>query len=99
MLVVLPIQTDPGAVQALHPMASQQKAMWAKVEKDTKRGKRRWKMAELFADERCSEAILEFVRTTDVGRKSRWRRRRRRALSWGRNRSALGASASAGSAG
>ena len=32
----------------------------AKVEKDTKRGKRRWKMAELFADKRCSEAILEF---------------------------------------
>jgi len=48
---------------------AQQKAMWAKVEKDTKRGKRRWKMAELFADERCSEAILEFLRTTDVGRK------------------------------
>jgi len=24
---------------------------------------------ELFADERCSEAILEFLRTTDVGRK------------------------------
>ena len=25
--------------------------------------------AELFADVRCSEAILEFLRTTDVGRK------------------------------
>jgi len=25
-------------------------------------------MAELFADERCSEAILESLRTTDVGR-------------------------------
>ena len=43
--------------------------MWAKVEKDTKRGKRKWKTAELFADERCSEAILMFLRTTDVGRK------------------------------
>jgi len=42
--------------------------MWAKVEKDTKRGKRKWKMAELFVDERCGEAILEFLRTTDVGR-------------------------------
>jgi len=29
--------------------------MWAKVEKNTKR---KWKSAELFADERCSEAIL-----------------------------------------
>jgi len=36
--------------------------------KDTQRGKK-WKMAELFADERCSKAILEFLRTTDVGRK------------------------------
>ena len=43
--------------------------MWAKVEKDIKRRKRKWKMAELFADERCSEAILESLRTTDVGRK------------------------------
>jgi len=39
------------------------------VGKDTKRGKRKWKSAEPFADERCSEAILEFPRTTDVGRK------------------------------
>jgi len=47
----------------------QQNAMWALVEKETKRGKRKWSMAELFADERCSGAILEFIRTTDVGRK------------------------------
>jgi len=47
---------------------AQQKAMWAKVEKDTQRGKRKWKMAELFADERCNEAILEFLQTTGVGR-------------------------------
>jgi len=38
------------------------------VEKDTKHGKREWKMAELSADERYSEAILEFLRTTDYGR-------------------------------
>jgi len=43
---------------------AQRKAVWAKVA-DTKRGKCKWKMAELFAD----EAILEFLRTTDVGRK------------------------------
>jgi len=47
---------------------SQQNAMWALVAKETKRRKRRWKMAELFADERCSGPILEFLRTTDVGR-------------------------------
>jgi len=39
--------------------------MWPRVQKSTKR---KWKMAELFADERCSEAILEFLRT-NVGRK------------------------------
>ena len=38
------------------------------VAKETKRGKREWKMAKLFADERCSRTILEFLRTTEVGR-------------------------------
>jgi len=47
---------------------SQQNAMWALVATETKCRKRRWKMVELFADERCSESILEFLRTTDVGR-------------------------------
>ena len=28
----------------------------------------RTKVAELFADERCSQAILDFLATTDVGR-------------------------------
>jgi len=36
-------------------------------QKATKRGKRKWKMAELRT--RCSEAILEVLRTTEVGRK------------------------------
>ena len=38
-------------------------------QKATKRGKRKWKIVELFADGRCSEAILEFLGPTDVGRK------------------------------
>jgi len=32
------------------------------------RGKDRTKIAELFADERCSQALLYFLATTDVGR-------------------------------
>jgi len=32
------------------------------------RGKVRTKIAELFADERCSQALLDFLATTDVGR-------------------------------
>ena len=68
MLVVLPIQTDPGVlVQALQPMSPAKGDLGKSGE--GKRGKRKWKMAELFADERCSEAILEFLRTTEVGRK------------------------------
>ena len=42
---------------------SQQNAMWALVAKETKRRKRRWKMAELFADERYGGTILEFLLT------------------------------------
>ena len=62
-------QTREHLLKHCTPWRAQQKAMWAKVEKVTKRRKGRWKMAELFADERCSEAVLEFLRTTDVGRK------------------------------
>jgi len=32
------------------------------------RGKGRTKIAELFADERCSQALSRFLATTDVGR-------------------------------
>jgi len=31
-------------------------------------GRDRTEIAELFADERCSQAILDFLATTDVGR-------------------------------
>ena len=37
----------------------------------TKRGGDRFRIADLFADERCTEAILEFLESTDVGRKAR----------------------------
>jgi len=31
--------------------------------------KNRFKIRDLFADERCSQAILNFLSTTDVGRR------------------------------
>jgi hypothetical protein len=37
----------------------------------TKRGRDRFCIADLFADGRCTEAILEFLETTDIGRKAR----------------------------
>jgi len=52
----------------------QQKTPSSTVLEETKklpgstRGRGRTKVAELFADERCSQAILDFLATTDVGR-------------------------------
>jgi len=46
---------------------SQQKILWAEVRKETGRGKDRFTIRDLFADERCTSAILDFLRTTKVG--------------------------------
>jgi len=43
----------------------QQAELWARVKEATKRGKR---MGDLLADERCSPAVLDFLRSTYVGR-------------------------------
>ena len=47
---------------------SKQKALWAAVREETGWGKDRFKISELFADERCSKAILDFLATTEVRR-------------------------------
>jgi hypothetical protein len=47
----------------------QQKTLWAEVRKETGRGKSRWKVRDLMGDERCSRAVLDFLATTDVGRR------------------------------
>jgi hypothetical protein len=43
--------------------------MWREVKKATggKRTARNTSMAQLFGDERCTAAVLDFLRTTDVG--------------------------------
>jgi ribonuclease HI len=46
----------------------QQKNLWAEVRRDTGRGRNRFKIRDLFADERCTRAILSFLRATRVGR-------------------------------
>jgi len=48
---------------------AQQKVMWEKVKKETGRWKSRWKIRDLFADPRCSQAILDFLASTQVGRR------------------------------
>jgi hypothetical protein len=47
-----------------------QKILWVAVKKQTGRGKGRFKTRDLFADSRCSQAILEFLSNTDVGRRA-----------------------------
>jgi len=39
------------------------------VRKETGRWKNRWKIRDLLADERCARAVLDFLSTTDVGRR------------------------------
>jgi len=52
---------------------SQQKNLWATVLKEARklpgpaRERRRTSIAGLLADERCSQAVLQFLATTDVG--------------------------------
>jgi len=61
--------------------------MWARVKEETKKGKQKRRMADLLADDRCSPAVLDFLRITHVGRTAlpveeigtaRKKRRRRR---------------------
>jgi len=55
---------------------SQQKTLWATVLKETNklpgptRGRGWTSIAELLADERCSQAVLDFFANIDVGRTS-----------------------------
>jgi hypothetical protein len=48
----------------------QQKTLWAEVRRETGRGKNRFKFRDLFADERCTQPILDFLRTTELGRRT-----------------------------
>ena len=53
---------------------AQQKIMWAQVREEIRRGKGRFKIRDLLANRRCSQAVLDFLSTTDVGRLSRLRK-------------------------
>jgi len=48
---------------------TQQKILWAEVRKEIGRWKDRWKIRDLLADERRRRAVLDFLSTTDVGRR------------------------------
>ena len=46
----------------------QQRTLWKEVWEETGRGKRRWKAHELFDHKRCSQAVLDFLASMDVGK-------------------------------
>jgi hypothetical protein len=46
----------------------QQKVLWAKVWEETGRGKDRFSIWDLLADDKCSQVVLGFRSTTNVGR-------------------------------
>jgi len=70
------IQTREHLFKNCPQWKSQQKTLWATVLEETRklpgplRGWDRTSIAELLADERCSQAVLDSLATTDVGRTS-----------------------------
>jgi len=48
----------------------QQKILWAEVRKATGRGKNRFTIRDLLADERCTRSVMDFLGTTKVGRRA-----------------------------
>ena len=46
----------------------EQRTLWEEVYKETGRGRWRWKAHELFAEGKCSQAVLDFLSSTDVGK-------------------------------
>jgi hypothetical protein len=63
------VQTREHLLKNCPRWKQQQKTLWNEVRRDTGRGKNRFKIRDLFADERCTRAILSFLRTTKVGRR------------------------------
>jgi len=70
------IQTREHLFKNCPQWKSRQKTLWTTVLEETRklpgpaRGRDRTQIAELLADERCSQAVLGFLATTDVGRTS-----------------------------
>jgi len=83
------MQTRDRLFKVCPKWKAQKKILWAEVREESGRGKSRFKIWGLLADERCSQAVLDFLSTTDVGRLvpaeedtgggvSEWERRERR---------------------
>ena len=49
------------------PKWKAQKILWAEVLEESEREKSRFKIRDHLADGRCSQSVLDFLSTTDVG--------------------------------
>jgi len=63
-----PSQTRDHLYKECPKWKGEQKILWAEVRKETGRWKSQWRIRDLFANRRCSQAVLDFLMTTDVGR-------------------------------
>jgi hypothetical protein len=70
-VLVVPVpDADAGARSQNCPRwKPQQTILWAEVRKESGRGKDQFKIRDLLADARCSQSVLDFLSTTDVGRR------------------------------
>ena len=61
-------QTREHIIKPCPAWRERQKVLWKEVRKQAKRGRDRFRMADLFADERCSKAVLRFLETMGIGK-------------------------------
>jgi len=63
-----PSQTRDHLLKSCPRWKSEQKTLWEEVWKEAGRGRWRWKAHELFAEQSCSQAVLDFLSVTEVGK-------------------------------
>jgi hypothetical protein len=63
------VATSPSRGSTFPPLEAPAEDSVGGGRRDTGRGKDHSKIRDLFADERCSQAVLDFLSTTDVGRR------------------------------
>jgi hypothetical protein len=63
------IQTREHVFKNCPGWKTQEKILWAEVRKESGRGKDQFKIRDLFTNTRCSQLVLDFLSTTDVGRR------------------------------
>jgi len=68
--VVLIQQTREHLFNKCSCWKPQQKTLWTEARKAAGRRKNRFKVRDLFADERCTRTILDFLCTTEGGRRA-----------------------------